>query len=68
MYVKIVDPEYAVVSAGRNNRYGHPHKEVSEIFTLLGVTMLRTSELGTIEFESDGKNFIKNEPFRLIRQ
>ncbi|ERJ12104.1 ComEC/Rec2 family competence protein [Haloplasma contractile] len=27
-FLKKVDPEIAIISAGRNNRYGHPHLEV----------------------------------------
>lgn len=58
-FVEAVSPEYAVISAGKNNRYGHPHKEVVDLFKILGIPILATAESGTIEFTSDGKVFVK---------
>ncbi|MEK7596667.1 MAG: ComEC/Rec2 family competence protein [Patescibacteria group bacterium] len=55
-YVKTVAPRYAVVSAGRKNRYGHPHADVLEIFEKLGVKIARTDREGTVEFVSDGRS------------
>jgi len=57
-YVRTVSPKYAVISAGLNNRYGHPHKEVVDLFNTLNIPMLRTYELGTIEFLSDGQTIV----------
>lgn len=51
-----VDPEYAVVSVGADNTYGHPHRETVAILGDSGVPMLRTDELGTILAVSDGQN------------
>jgi competence protein ComEC len=53
-YVRTVSPSYAIISAGKDNRYGHPHKEVVGLFNLLGISILKTSEMGTIECISDG--------------
>lgn len=53
-YVRIVSPSYAVISAGKDNRYGHPHKDVVDTFEKLGVHIFRTYESGTIECVSDG--------------
>ena len=50
-----VDPEYAVISVGADNTYGHPHKETVAILGDAGVPMLRTDELGTILAVSDGQ-------------
>lgn len=55
-FVKAVDPEYAVISSGRDNRYGHPHKEVTDLLSTFGVDILNTAEVGTIIFKTDGKN------------
>ena len=49
-----VDPEYAVISVGTDNTYGHPHRETVAILADAGVPMLRTDELGTILAVSDG--------------
>ncbi|MEK7186854.1 MAG: ComEC/Rec2 family competence protein [Patescibacteria group bacterium] len=56
LYAETVSPEYAVISAGKDNSYGHPHKEVLEIMKEIGAQIASTAELGTILFETDGKN------------
>jgi len=55
-YAQAVSPEYAVISAGLNNTYGHPHKEVLDILKKLGTNILSTADLGTIVFKTDGKS------------
>lgn len=54
-YAKAVSPEYAVISAGKNNSYGHPHQEVLNILNGVGAKIVNTVESGTIEFQTDGK-------------
>lgn len=54
-YAEAVSPEYGVISAGKNNSYGHPHKEVLAILDHLGAKVLSTITSGTIRFETDGK-------------
>lgn len=60
LYAEAIAPEYAVISAGAGNSYGHPHQEVLEIFKKLGVQVVATEKaggltgLGTIKFETDG--------------
>lgn len=54
-YASLVRPEYAVISTGLNNRYGHPNQETLDTLNKLGVKILSTIEKGTIEFETDGK-------------
>jgi len=53
-FLEIVSPEYAVISAGRDNRYGHPHKEVVDRVEEKGIQVLNTQIDGTIVFLSDG--------------
>ena len=53
-FLKAVDPEYAVISCGKNNDYGHPHKETISKLEKLGCTYYRTDELGTIVARTDG--------------
>lgn len=48
-------PEYAVISAGADNRYGHPHTEVLAQLARFNVKTLGTYENGTIVFQSDGE-------------
>lgn len=55
-FISAVSPEYAIVSAGADNTYGHPNKEV--IGRLSGIQILETSKEGTITFVSDGKNIL----------
>ena len=50
-----VDPEYAVISVGKDNTYGHPHRETVAILGDAEIPMLRTDELGTILAVSDGQ-------------
>lgn len=57
-YASLIQPEYAVISAGLNNRYGHPNQETLDILNKLGAKILSTINLGTIVFETDGKILI----------
>lgn len=59
-FFEAVHPDYAVISAGENNRYGHPHAEVLNRFREAGVTVYRTDEQGTIVAVSDGKEITWN--------
>ena len=49
-------PKYAVISCGKDNPYGHPHKEVLERLSNAGVTVYRTDLNGTVTCKSDGKD------------
>ena len=49
-----VDPEFVVISCGKNNDYGHPHKEILNMLKERGIKALRTDRLGTIVAVSDG--------------
>lgn len=54
VFIGFTSPEYAVVSAGAGNSYGHPHKEVLTALEGFGVSILRTDLQGTIIMTSDG--------------
>jgi len=59
-YIEAVSPEYAVISAGKDNSYGHPNKETLDTLAKEKVHVLGTYNLGRITFISDGVEFIKN--------
>ncbi len=54
-FLAAVDPETVVVSAGKDNSYGHPHEEVRANILESGASMLTTIDEGTITFVSDGE-------------
>ena len=58
LYAEAVSPDYAIISAGKNNSYGHPHKETIETLNKVGAKILSTIDLGTIVFESNGKDLL----------
>ncbi len=47
-------PDYAVISAGEDNRYGHPHRETLNKFSLRDIKSYITKDNGTIVMVSDG--------------
>lgn len=49
-----VSPEYAVISCGKDNSYGHPSPSVLERLNQRGISYWRTDEIGTITAVSDG--------------
>ena len=55
-YLDAVTPEYASISCGRGNQYGHPHDETIEKLEAMGVEYYRTDLDGNITFTSDGEN------------
>lgn len=54
-FLQTVAPRYAVVSAGADNFYGHPHPAVVARAEAAGAAVLSTAEAGTISFFSDGR-------------
>ena len=51
-FIKWLNPSVGVISVGKNNRYGHPHKDVLQILEKNGVAIRRTDLEGTITFSS----------------
>lgn len=56
-FLESVSPQYAVISVGRDNSYGLPKGEVLDRLEKIGATIIRTDQLGSIEFTSDGKTY-----------
>lgn len=56
-FLAAVDPEFAVISCGEGNTYGHPHDEIVEKLTKKGIRIYRTDTDGSIIFKTDGQQF-----------
>lgn len=50
-FLEKVNPQDVVISVGKNNSYGHPHKEVLDIFRDKMLRIWRTDNEGTIQYE-----------------
>lgn len=61
-FLKEVNPEYGVITLGKGNDYGHPHKEVMDRVEKMGIKIYRVDEAGDIIATSDGKNIKFNVP------
>lgn len=53
----LIRPHLAIISAGKNNSYGHPHKEVISELEKFNVKYLRTDQTGDVEVVSQGSGF-----------
>lgn len=56
LFLAEVSPSYAVISAGKDNSYGHPHLEVTDALFNAGVETFNTADQGHIIFWSDGED------------
>jgi len=59
LFLETVQAEYAVVSAGCENRYGHPDRGVVARVRDVGTTLVDTCTAGSIVFESDGHSVVQ---------
>ncbi|WP_252225464.1 ComEC/Rec2 family competence protein [Clostridium sp. ZBS2] len=59
-FLNKVNPKYAIVSCGKNNDYGHPHKETTDKLNKKGIEIFRTDTNGTIIATCDGNNISFN--------
>ena len=48
-FLQNIRPRIALISAGKDNSYGHPHKETLERLEAYGVKVLRTDKSGAVE-------------------
>ncbi|MDA3839937.1 MAG: MBL fold metallo-hydrolase [Patescibacteria group bacterium] len=53
-FINIVSPEYAVISVGEDNKFGHPNIGVLNMLNKIGTKIFRTDAYGDISFFSDG--------------
>ena len=59
-FLQAAVPEFAVISCGAGNMYGHPHEETMEKLSDMGIQVYRTDEQGTIVVSSDGNSLSWN--------
>lgn len=59
-----IQPELAVISCGKDNRYGHPHKETVERLTETGADIVTTPEEGAVKVAVKGGN---NRSNRIVK-
>jgi beta-lactamase superfamily II metal-dependent hydrolase len=53
-FIDKVNPKYAVILVGKDNKYGHPHVETMELLERKGIEVHRSDECGDIVFKSSG--------------
>ena len=53
-FLKIVNPRMALISAGRDNSYGHPHQETMERLENRGCRIYQTPESGAVTVRVKG--------------
>ncbi len=60
-FLQAVAPRLAVISCGRNNDFGHPHRETLQLLKDQGVNYRRTDENGTVTVYGNGKDLYIKE-------
>lgn len=55
--LRAVKPKEAIISSGKENPYGHPHRQALIRLKAAGVRYWRTDINGDIELRSDGKSY-----------
>ncbi len=56
-FLRTVDPDITIYSAGVDNSYGHPHREVIERLYMMNIPVYGTVSNGTIIITTDGKTY-----------
>lgn len=59
-FLDAAKPQFAAISCGYNNDYGHPHKETIASFKERNIKYYRTDYDGSIIFSTDGKTVSVN--------
>ncbi len=54
-FLKKVSPDYAVISCGADNSYGHPHPQTLNLLSKYDVNVFRTDLNGTVRFYGNGR-------------
>src|SRR5699024_4071592 len=60
-FIEHLNPKLAIISAGRNNRYGHPNAETSVTLKKNNVPFVITAQSGMIKLKVDQRKKFKIE-------
>ncbi len=58
-FLKLVQPQIALIGVGANNTFGHPNSEIIKRLENYNVKVYRTDEMGEIEMNVNSKGKIK---------
>ena len=58
-FLKAIAPKFALISDGKNNKYGHPNQEVLNLLDKFKAKIFRTDEIGTIIIKCDNMKVCK---------
>jgi competence protein ComEC len=70
-FLDLVEPEYAAISVGEDNSFGHPNQEILDRYEYLKIKTFRTDLDGTIESFTDGKTIefvTKHSPLEFAKK
>ncbi len=56
-FIDAVEPEIAIISVGRNNKFGHPRPSTIAKYVERGIKIYRTDYDGTVEIVTDGLKY-----------
>jgi beta-lactamase superfamily II metal-dependent hydrolase len=59
-FLAAVAPQFAIISAGEQNPYGHPSPELLQRLQDNGLRVLRTDQDGAIQVVTDGRTLAVN--------
>lgn len=68
-FLEAVNPQYCVISAGKDNDYGYPDPETLQAMIKHNYKLYRTDEQGTVVFTSNGKNIsVNTQPYEITEK
>ena len=63
-FLQQIQPAYALISAGQENRYGHPHQETIKRLADVGSKVYSTQENGAIIVEAEGGEILRMKKWK----
>jgi len=61
-FVRAIDPQYAFISVGKDNSYGHPNPATLSVLMENNIQIFRTDQQGEVTVTSDGQSVSINKP------